>query len=436
MRGRQGALTEAKMANIWFTKVGDPVPTSSTPARLLRSGMLVRELSRRGHSVRWWASTFDHFSKRHIAPSETRISPWPNLEIELLHTPGYRSNVSIARLRDHRELAARFRDRAQSGTPPDLVWASFPTIELCYEAVEFSARHGIPAIADIRDLWPDVFVRALPAPVRPLGRLVLLPLERSTRRALSGATRLVATSESYLKWGCARAGRPRRETDAVFPLGYEQKTIPEGDLAAALEFLRSRGVDSSKTIVWYVGGFGWSYDLAPVIAAARMLAQEGDQSLQFVLSGSGGKEEALRSSAKGLGNVVFTGWLDAAGLAAMMRLAALGLAAYADEAAQSLPNKIFEYMSGGVPILSSLRGECADFLSTHQCGVTYRSAAEFIEHIDTFRAHRQRWAEMGAKGRAVFLKEYDSAVVYPRMADYIEECLASHRAGRMEESHV
>jgi glycosyltransferase involved in cell wall biosynthesis len=219
-------------------------------------------------------------------------------------------------------------------------------------------------------------------------------------------------------------------------LGYEQKSILEGDLAAALGFLRSRGVDPGKRIVWYVGGFGWSYDLAPVIAAARRLAEKGDTSLQFVLSGSGGKEEALRSSTKGLGNVVFTGWLDAAGLAAMMRLAALGLAAYSDKAAQSLPNKIFEYMSGGVPILSSLRGECAQFLRTHQCGATYNSAAEFMEQIDAFQAHPQRWAEMGAKGRAVFLKEYDSAVIYPRMADYIEECLASHRPARVEVSHV
>jgi glycosyltransferase involved in cell wall biosynthesis len=133
---------------------------------------------------------------------------------------------------------------------------------------------------------------------------------------------------------------------------------------------------------------------------------------------------------------VFTGWLDAAGLAAMMRLAALGLAAYSDKAAQSLPNKIFEYMAGGVPILSSLPGECARFLSTHQCGVTYNSPAEFINQIDAFRGNRERWAEMGARGRTVFLREYDSAVIYPRMADYLEECLASHRAGVVEEAHV
>jgi glycosyltransferase involved in cell wall biosynthesis len=382
--------------------------------------MLVRELSRRGHSVLWWTSTFDHFSKRHIADSESVISPWPNLEIELLHTPGYKRNVSIARLRDHRELAARFRERAHSRTPPDLVWASFPTIELCDGAVKYSR----------------VFELALPSLLRPVGRLALLPLKRIAQRTLSGASRLVGTSESYLKWGCELAGRPRRETDAVFPLGYEQNTSSESDRAAALELLRCRGVDPGKNIVWYVGGFGWSYDLEPVIAAARAVAAEGDQSLQFVLSGSGGSEETLKSAASGLPNVVFTGWLNGTGLAAMRQVAALGLAAYSARAPQSLPNKIFEYMSGGLPILSSLRGECARFLKLHQCGATYSSTAELIEHIGSFRANPQKWAEMGAKGRAAFLKEYDSSVIYPRMADYIEECLAAHRAGTMEKAHA
>ena len=233
-------------------------------------------------------------------------------------------------------------------------------------------------------------------------------------------------------------GRSKRETDAVFPLGYEEKTISEADLAVALAFLRSKGVDPSKSVVWYVGGFGWSYDLNPIIAAATALAKQCDKSIQFVLSGSGGKEESLKSLANELGNVVFTGWLDAAGLSQMMRLAALGVAAYAGGAPQSMPNKIFEYMAGGIPILSSLSGECAHFLSKHQCGVTYTSSDDFIANIDDFRTRRQKWSEKGAKGRALFLKEYDSAVVYPRLADYIEECLASHRVGTktMEESHV
>jgi glycosyltransferase involved in cell wall biosynthesis len=218
-------------------------------------------------------------------------------------------------------------------------------------------------------------------------------------------------------------------------LGYEQNTGSEGDRVGTLEFLRSRGVDSSKAIVWYVGGFGMSYDLEPVIAAAGMVAQEGDESLQFVLSGSGGNEEALKLAARGLANVVFTGWLDGAGLAAMRRIAALGVAAYSAKAPQSLPNKIFEYMAGGLPILSSLRGECANFLESYQCGATYSSTAEFIEYIRSFRANRPKWAEMGANGRAAFLKDYDSSVVYPRMANYIEECLAAQRAGTREKAY-
>jgi hypothetical protein len=83
-----------------------------------------------------------------------------------------------------------------------------------------------------------------------------------------------------------------------------------------------------------------------------------------------------------------------------------------------------------------LRGECAEFLNLHQCGATYSSTAEFIENIRSFLANRRKWAEMGVKGRAAFLKEFDSSVVYPRVADYIEECLAAQRAGTMEKAYA
>jgi hypothetical protein len=46
-----------------------------------------------------------------MADSEPVISPWPNLEIELLRTPAYKKNASIACLRDHPELAAAFCGR-------------------------------------------------------------------------------------------------------------------------------------------------------------------------------------------------------------------------------------------------------------------------------------------------------------------------------------
>ncbi len=424
------------MASIWLVNVGELLPTRSGTDRLQRCGMLALELTNRGHQVRWWTATFEHFAKRHVAMSRTKISPWDNLELDLVHTPGYQKNVSVARLRDHHKLAQEFRKAAYSAPDPDIVISSLPTIELNHEAVEFSHRRGIPCVVDVRDLWPDVFTTILPQVLRPLGRLALLPIERSVGRSLSRATRLTAVSETYLNWGCERAGRTRRNSDAVFPIGYQRRHASESDVADALESLRARGVDPSKRIIWYVGGFGCSYDLGTVIEAARQLAADGETSVQFVISGSGERERQLREQARGLTNVVFTGWVNAAGIDAMTRTASLSLAAYSRQALQSLPNKIFEYMSGGLPVLSSLQGECAALLERNGCGETYNSTTELADCLRGFCRNAQEWAEMGKRSAALFYKEYDSTVVYRRMADWIEQCIADHRGVAAECAHA
>ena len=68
----------------------------------------------------------------------------------------------------------------------------------------------------------------------------------------------------------------------------------------------------------------------------------------------------------GLQNVVFTGWVNKHELKYLSDIADIGLMAYSKGAPQGLPNKIFEYMSSGIPILSSLQGETEDFLKLNK----------------------------------------------------------------------
>ena len=135
--------------------------------------------------------------------------------IQFVHSCGYRRNTSLARLRTYRVLGRRFRKLAESETPPDVIVAAVPSLEWAVAAVDYGGAHGIPVVVDVRDLWPDVFLNALPTPVRPGGRFLLAPYYRMARRACTRATAITAVSPSYLEWGLQLAGRqvPRPRPD-------------------------------------------------------------------------------------------------------------------------------------------------------------------------------------------------------------------------------
>jgi glycosyltransferase involved in cell wall biosynthesis len=185
--------------------------------------------------------------------------------------------------------------------------------------------------------------------------------------------------------------------------------------------MRRQGVDPSRRIVWFLGSFGHWYDLDTVVRAARSLARDERHELQFVLSGAGHADARLRRAARGLPNVVFTGWIDRSEIAFLMSVAWVGLAAYAPHAPQSYPNKLFEYMSAGLPVVSSLRGDAEKLLVRHRCGLSYRPGdADHLAHqllvlLTAADLHR----EMSTNARAAFSREYSASMVYAQMADHL-----------------
>jgi glycosyltransferase involved in cell wall biosynthesis len=397
----------------------------------MRTGLLARTLVARGHDVLWWAAAFDHYQKRTVLPPGARIELQPRLVLRALKGVGYRSNVSLRRLVNHVELARHFASLAPTESQPDVVLASLPPVELAWAAVDYATSARVPVAVDVRDLWPDVLVDVVPAPLRGLARVSLWWMGRATRRALRAADAVLAVSPSYLAWALRHAGRPQGPLDAVIPLGYPRAGSSDDLALGAGPALRVLGVDPGKRIVWFVGAFGRSYDLNTVLRSASQLHDMGRADVQFVLSGDGDQDTRLRREAARLPNVVFTGWVNPAQIGYLMGVAAIGLAAYTPGALQSLPNKLFEYMRGGLPILSSLTGDGAAFIEGHGCGLTYRAgdARELARLVLELVDDEPLRSRLAAAGRAAFNAGYTAEAVYERMADCLTGLARSGNGG-------
>lgn len=409
---------------VWVVQDGEPLPGIDGDTRPWRAAMLCSALAAAGHEVVWWSSTFNHVTKKHRFDGPRTVAFQPGGTMRLLHGPGYPNNRSPRRWLHHRAMAAAFGAESRAWPRPDLVFASLPTLELAERAVVYGNEHGVPVVVDVRDPWPDVYLTMIPASLRPLARLALTTETRRAKRILTGASAITAVSRQYLTWGLQRAHRGPGEWDAVFALGYPDDTQTQlshlADRATAL--CQRFAIRADAFVATFVGSFGASCDLETVIRAARMLMADQPAGIQVVLAGDGDQGARLRDLARGVGNVVFTGWLERPDVTALLSVSDAGLAPYAATAVQSLPNKPFEYMAAGLPIVSSLPGEMGDLIRDTNTGLQYRAGddATLTRHLLWMAAHPEEVQTMGKRARALFRERFREGAIYPSLVSHLE----------------
>jgi glycosyltransferase involved in cell wall biosynthesis len=420
---------------IWLVTIGEPLPLGvSKGDRLHRTGQFARFLAAQGHSVLWWTSTFDHFRKVHHFESDTTTAVSPNLSVRALKGCGYSRNISLSRFKDHIQIARSFAAIAEKCESPDIIVAALPTVELCRACTEYGKFHGVPVILDMRDMWPDLFVDAVPRVARPIARLLLSPLYRQAREACNGATAIIGITEEFVEWGLRRGARKRGPLDRTFPLAYEGTVPPAEKLDAADRFWDELGVlkNDSTVNVCYFGNVGVQLDLAHIIEAARVL-NRGQRPIKVVLCGRGERLEEYRRQAKDLPNVLLPGWVDGSQIWSLMGRSAAGLDPLPNryDFLATINNKAVEYLSAGLPVISSPRsGVLCKLLTDESCGVSYSagSATELVETMERLIGDKPGLAAMSARAKVVFERLFLAESVHKRMAEFLSEVVSHTRA--------
>ncbi len=409
----------------WLITVGEGLPIDSGSPRLWRTSLLASKLLNRNHQVIRWTSAFDHSHKTFRSDGDQDIQVDPNYKIKLIKSIGYKKNVSLKRLVDHYVLGWKFSKAALSEERPDIIVCSLPTIELAHAATEYGKKMNVPVILDLRDMWPDIFLEMIPNWGSVIGKVALQPMYRKLKAACRNATAIFGITEAFLEWGLKNAGRTRNGFDAVFHHAYNLVQPSDSEISRAESFWRSYDVSKDDPIftACFFGYFGRQFEIQTVLDAARKL-RDLDANIRFVLCGDGDSFEHYKAMAADLDNVVLPGFVGQPEIWTLMRMSRVGLAPYHSTSSfiASLPNKVGEYLSAGLPIVSSLKGELENLLSVDQCGITYPNMDKdkLSDILLELSRNKQLSGNMAIKSRTISPEKFGADKVYGDMAHQLE----------------
>jgi glycosyltransferase involved in cell wall biosynthesis len=359
---------------VWIFQTGEPLHCDLGSERKMRAINLANALIQRGHKVVIWSSAFYHQEKKHRSKDFQNISLSEQLNIRLIPSCGYLSNVGLKRLVDHAQLGLNLYSALKDEESiPDIAFVGYPPIEFAAVATSWLKSNKVPFIVDCKDQWPDIFIQAAPKLIKPLVRVIFYPYYLLGRNALKNATGISSMSPSFLRWSLNYCGRKGGDYDSVLPLSPVSEDISDEELENANLWWIDKGISRGEVKrFFFVGSLSRAFNFEPIIKAAQMAS---DKALcwEFVICGSGESLEEIKKKTSHLKNVLFPGWIDRPKIFTLAKISIGGLAPYRNlsDFQKSIPNKILDYLSLGAPVITPLTGEVSELVTSEEVGIMY-----------------------------------------------------------------
>lgn len=416
---------------IWLVTPGEPLPIDSNHPRLMRTGILANLLADNGHKVVWWSTTFNHSIKQFRFNENTRVTVKQNLTLVLLHGKGYKHNLSIDRIVDHKQVANNFTKLSLVEQKPDIIVSSFPTPDLALASVNYGAKHDVPVLIDIRDLWPEVFIDVAPRAFKKIAAFALLPLFNQVKHIFKQAHGLIGLTEAFLEIGLQKNKISKRQSDAVFPLGYKNLKLSESDILIEINNWKHKGINcTDKFTICFFGSIGHHSDLETVIETAKLL-EISYPSVQFVFCGTGDTFEKFKQLSSKLSNIHYPGYVGRKEIVSLMKVSKLGIIPYKSTLnyQNNITNKAIEYLSEGLPILTGLTGYFRHFIQENEIGFVYENGNPhaLFDTIKHLFDNQNLLNAMSKNAFSLYEQAFEADDVYTRHMNHLENVVENYK---------
>ena len=246
--------------------------------------------------------------------------------------------------------------------PADVVFATTTPLTAGIPGIIARWLKRKPFVFEVRDLWPEL-PKAMGVITNPIVLWLMSVLEWASYRS---ADRLLGLSPGIVK-GIAAQGVDKSRI-AMVPNGCDLDLFSTPKTA-----WRPVGVHDDQLLAIFTGTHGNANGLDAVLNAADVLKKRGCEDIKIALVGQGREKPELKTRAKerGLDNVLFLESVPKIELSGLMAGADIGLQVLRNVPAfyhGTSPNKFFDYISAGLPVLINYPGWLAGLIEEADCG--------------------------------------------------------------------
>lgn len=376
-----------------------------------RSYWIAQELIRRGHQVTMLTS-----GRRDPSQSRRMVDSIDVIYVRNSYSNYMSASRKVLSFVNFVRLAIR---EALKEKDIDLVYATSTPLTVGIIALWLKKFRKWPYFFEVRDLWPE-FPIQVGAIKNPLLIWVLRKLER---RIYQQSEHVIALSPGMME-GVVQAGTPVEKVSMIPNMSKPDWYYPH---KRNLEIAENFGIDLSKFNVIHFGSMGRANGLKYLVDAAKVLQDRGVEDVNFVMMGRGATEPQLKQMVQEqkLRNVVFLGHHPMAIVSEIVNLCDISITSFLNLPIlkTNSPNKLFDSLSAGKPIIVNSAGWTKDLVEKGNCGfyVDPEKPEQLADRLIEVKDNKDLLRTWGENARRLSVEVYDKEILTAKVAEVVEK---------------
>lgn len=298
----------------------------------------------------------------------------------------------------------------------DLVFATSTPLTVGVPALILKKIKKIPYVFEVRDLWPDV-----PIQMGAITNSILIKLTVWLEKTIyKNAIHIIALSPGMEK-GVLKF--VKKDKVSVIPnMAKIDKFFPR---VRNIDFLKSLKLKRNSFKIIHFGSLGLANGAHTILESAKLL--ENFHDIEFIFIGGGATENSLKLICDNynLKNVHFLGKFAMDETSEIVNFCDISIVSFLDLPIlyTNSPNKLFDSLSAGKPIIVNSNGWTRELVEKNKCGfyVNPNKPNELVDKILFLKNNTDIMTEMMLISRKLAEEVYDKNILCKKFVQTIED---------------